>query len=49
MVNVVSVKIWCPGGKTGWIKVVTQGIGGEVDGLHTGAKSSNANNVIITQ
>jgi hypothetical protein len=30
-------------------KAVIQGIGGKVDGQHTGAKSSNVNNVIIAQ
>jgi hypothetical protein len=32
-----------------WIKAVIQDIGDEVHVLHTGDKSSNANNVVVAQ
>jgi hypothetical protein len=47
MVDIVCVKVGCPGSKTGWIEPVSRGIGGKIHTLLTGAKTSNANDINI--
>ena len=42
VVDIVRIKVGCPSSKTGWVELVSQGIGAKSCRLLTGTKTSNA-------